>query len=157
MWKILYRKKKISSAFTISRFRPAPGGVSIGHFRITAGTLGCLVKKNDKLFILSNNHVLANSNEADIGDAILQPAPDDGGQNPQDKIGELSEYIPIQFDEGISLCPFARSLVGVLSGLAAMTGSKTRLKTILKRQAEDNLVDCAIAEPLNHTVQIRSI
>ena len=28
------------------RFRPAPGGVSIGHRDITAGTLGCLVKRN---------------------------------------------------------------------------------------------------------------
>src|SRR5512139_4325764 len=27
------------------RFRPAPGGVSIGHRDITAGTLGCLVRK----------------------------------------------------------------------------------------------------------------
>jgi len=31
------------------RFRPAPGGVSIGHVNITAGTLGCLVKKNNKI------------------------------------------------------------------------------------------------------------
>src|SRR2546425_3717439 len=27
------------------RYRPAPGGVSVGHFRITAGTLGCLVRR----------------------------------------------------------------------------------------------------------------
>lgn len=26
-------------------FRPAPGGVSIGHINITAGTLGCVVQK----------------------------------------------------------------------------------------------------------------
>src|SRR5207237_8904696 len=41
------------------RFRPAPGGVSVGHFRITAGTIGCLVKQRTKLHILSNNLVLA--------------------------------------------------------------------------------------------------
>ena len=48
------------------RYRPAPGGVSLGHYQITAGTLGCLVKdkKSGKVFILSNNHVLANSNQA---------------------------------------------------------------------------------------------
>ena len=59
------------------RIRPAPGGVSIGHRDITAGTLGCLVAKNGQTFILSNNHVLANSNEADPGDPILQPGPYD--------------------------------------------------------------------------------
>jgi hypothetical protein len=64
------------------RFRPAPGGVSIGHYLITAGTLGCLVKKGGKLYILSNNHVLANSNDASIRDAILQPGPYDGGAMP---------------------------------------------------------------------------
>ncbi len=57
------------------RMRPAPPGVSIGHYKVTAGTLGCLVK--DKLtgqtLILSNNHVLANSNAARKGDAIIQP------------------------------------------------------------------------------------
>ncbi len=40
-------------------WRPAPGGVSIGHIDISAGTLGCLVTKDGELFILSNNHVLA--------------------------------------------------------------------------------------------------
>src|SRR3989338_1369451 len=49
--------------------RPARGGASIGHFKITAGTLGCLVKdkKTGKTLILSNNHVLANSNQAKKG------------------------------------------------------------------------------------------
>ena len=41
------------------KFRPAPGGVSIGHYQISAGTLGCIVRDRttgDRL-ILSNNHV----------------------------------------------------------------------------------------------------
>src|SRR6478672_1247675 len=54
------------------RYRPAPGGVSVGHFHITAGTIGCLVRKTDALCILSNNHVLANVNAGRIGDPILQ-------------------------------------------------------------------------------------
>jgi hypothetical protein len=29
------------------RYRPAPGGVSVGHFKITAGTIGCLVRKGN--------------------------------------------------------------------------------------------------------------
>ena len=42
------------------RWRPAPGGVSIGHYAITAGTLGCYVKDatTGETLILSNNLVL---------------------------------------------------------------------------------------------------
>ena len=58
------------------RIRPAPGGVSVGHYRITAGTLGCLAigrnaPRNNRLLALSNNHVLANSNNAVFGDSII--------------------------------------------------------------------------------------
>ena len=66
-----------------ARHRPAPGGVSIGHIDITAGTLGCLVKRDGTTFILSNNHVLANSNDAQVGDPILQPGPLDGESLPE--------------------------------------------------------------------------
>ncbi len=130
------------------RFRPAPGGVSIGHVNITAGTFGCLVKKNGKLFILSNNHVLANSNDASIGDAILQPGPHDGGQNPADHIAKLSDFAPIDFEGGGSTCAIGGAAAAILNGLSALTGSKTRLQST-RAQAADNLVDCAIAEPLN--------
>lgn len=89
------------------QFRPAPGGVSIGHVNITAGTLGCLVQKGGDVFILSNNHVLANRNEASLEDSILQPGPIDGGMKSEDEIAKLSEFVPIVFenerdDSGIS-------------------------------------------------------
>jgi hypothetical protein len=51
---------------------------------------------------LSNNHVLANSNAASIGDAILQPGPVDGGANPADRIATLSRFVPINFAAGAS-------------------------------------------------------
>lgn len=38
------------------------------------GTLGALVQRNGTYYILSNNHVLARSDSASIGDSILQPA-----------------------------------------------------------------------------------
>jgi hypothetical protein len=85
-----------------SRWRPAPGGVSIGHYKITAGTLCAVVydKSSGKRLILSNNHVLANStngkdHRARIGDAILQPGPIDGGTVEQDTIGKLYRFIPL--------------------------------------------------------------
>jgi len=63
------------------RIRPTPGGVSIGHYQITAGTLGCPVydEASGARLILSNNHVLANRNDGRIGDPILQPGRADGG------------------------------------------------------------------------------
>jgi hypothetical protein len=116
------------------RWRPAPGGVSIGHVDITAGTLGCLVEKNDEIFILSNNHVLANSNDATIGDAILQPGPYDGGGS-TDQIAVLHDFIPIQF-EGVDLppdCDVASEVVKFLNFCARLLGSKVRVKAFRRR------------------------
>jgi len=96
---------KIIAQANTGRFRPAPGGVSLGHYQITAGTLGCLVKdkKSGKVLILSNNHVLANSNKAEKGDPILQPGPYDGGKKPKDLIGYLENWIEINFKKEANL------------------------------------------------------
>ena len=49
--------------------RPCPPGFSIGHPDVTAGTLGAWVHRgrSDAYFILSNNHILASSNDAEMG------------------------------------------------------------------------------------------
>ena len=77
-----------------ARERPAPSGISIGHPNVTAGTLGCLVKdlSDSSLCILSNNHVLADSNAASIGDNIIQPGSADGGVVPGDVIAKLKRF-----------------------------------------------------------------
>ncbi|MBW2487826.1 MAG: hypothetical protein JRE88_06935 [Deltaproteobacteria bacterium] len=130
------------------RFRPAPGGVSIGHVGITAGTLGCWVIKNGQKVILSNNHVLANSNAAEIGDAILQPGPFDGGRFPQDHIANLTQFVPISFQGEPSECQFANAVISVFNLGCRVISSNTRYQ-VTKAQAKDNLVDAAIATPLN--------
>lgn len=82
------------------RYRPIiPSGISIGHYKVTAGTLGTVVKDRStgELFLLSNNHVLANSNDALVGDAILQPAAMDGGQNPADVVARLERYVRLLY------------------------------------------------------------
>ena len=83
-----------------TRLRPAPGGVSCGHAKSTAGTLGCLVKgpRGKGLYALSNNHVMALCNEAEEGDPILQPGPLDGG-TPKDRLGELARFLPLELGE----------------------------------------------------------
>jgi PKD repeat protein len=83
---------------TTSRERPAPVGYSVGHKDITAGTIGArVINASGNTFILSNNHVLANSNDGSIGDPILQPGPFDGGSDPGDRIGTLADYEAIDF------------------------------------------------------------
>ncbi|MBS0293289.1 MAG: hypothetical protein JSS01_12340 [Proteobacteria bacterium] len=89
------------------RLRPAPGGISCGHFAITAGTLGCLVRgrsapRINRLMVLSNNHVLANTNAGPLSAAILQPGPFDGGKDPADRIAILERFVPINFAAGSS-------------------------------------------------------
>ncbi|MQY54883.1 MAG: hypothetical protein GH149_06350 [Methanosarcinales archaeon] len=78
-------------------YRPAFPGCSIGHYRITAGTFGCMVqdKRTHAFKILSNNHVLANTNAARIGDPILQPGRYDGGIYPRDMIAKLEKFVPL--------------------------------------------------------------
>jgi hypothetical protein len=104
------------------RLRPAKGGFSVGHYQITAGTIAtCVydvlpggttgspplhgVGTPPQFYILSNNHVLANTNAAQIGDPILQPGPYDGGTDPADRIATLSRWVPITLEP-----PTSRSL-----------------------------------------------
>jgi hypothetical protein len=49
---------------------------------------------------LSNNHVLANSNSAAFGDAIIQPGRADGGVSPRDRIAILERFVTINFSGG---------------------------------------------------------
>lgn len=133
------------------RFRPAPGGSSIAHASVTAGTLGTLVRKDGRLLILSNNHVLAASNAGSPGDAILQPGPYDGGIDPADRIAILEAFVPVRMAEDPSSCPLARGAADALSALARLVGSDARLRAVSAAVAE-NLVDCALAAPLDEAL-----
>jgi hypothetical protein len=129
------------------KWRPAPGGVSCGHVDITAGTLGCLVRRGEQIYILSNNHVLANSNQAQPGDPILQPGPHDGG-TAEDQIATLEEFVPINFGIDVPTCPIASGTASVLNWVAGLLGSQHRLQAF-QENPETNLVDAAIARPLS--------
>jgi len=124
------------------RIRPAPGGVSIGHIQITAGTLGVLARRNGRPVILSNNHVLANQNAGRVGDPILQPGPADGGRL-QDTIARLADFVPIQFKDK-EPGPVARFLARLFAPLLRAAG--WGLKRLPSGQS--NLVDAAVAEPI---------
>jgi len=83
------------------RMRPAQPGCSIG-FRIPGdqfvmtGTFGALVKTSRQVFILSNNHVLADENRMAIGAPIYQPALMDRGRIADDQVARLSRFIKLK-------------------------------------------------------------
>jgi hypothetical protein len=133
------------------RWRPAPGGVSIGHYQITAGTLGVVVRDRGTgtRLILSNNHVLANSNDASEGDPILQPGPADGGIVGRDTIANLLRFEPIRYTSEPGTCSLASFYAAVGNFLAGLFGSKHRLDTIRQDPSAINYVDCALARPVN--------
>jgi hypothetical protein len=116
------------------KMRPARPGISIGHHQITAGTFGCLVQRDGQVYILSNNHVLANSNNAQVGDAILQPGPHDGGTM-ADQIGTLEQFVPVGFSGSAGCLPSLLRIFGVAKPMVNEPGNNT--------------VDCAIARPLS--------
>ncbi|WP_255169788.1 S1 family peptidase [Natrononativus amylolyticus] len=108
------------------RHRPVPAGVSEINAISTAGTGGPYPARvtadatdeasgavwsdavgADDLVRLSNNHVYARSNEADLGEPILQPSPQDGGES-DDEVGALVGYVPI--DDGVRVDVAARSV-----------------------------------------------
>ena len=76
------------------RTRPLRPGLSVAHAGVGAGTLGGFVRTASGLAILSNNHVLATSNSASVGDAVLQPGPADGGL-PADRVATLCGFPPM--------------------------------------------------------------
>jgi hypothetical protein len=129
------------------RWRPVvPPGVSIGHYKITAGTFGCLVRRGEELFILSNNHVLANVNDCEEWDPILQPGPSDGGTT-DDRIARLAQWVPIEFESEPSECNVANFAATLLNYFAEALGSRHQLKPV-KKDGGLNRVDAALAKPL---------
>jgi hypothetical protein len=154
------------------RFRPTiPCGVSIGHYKITAGTLGAIVLDNQtgEKLILSNNHVLANSNDALVGDPILQPGPIDGGQNPGDMVARLERFIQIRYTDEPDTppptptpgptppptptpggCDVLSAVIAVINGVASLVGSQKRVVSSSAVTTARQSVTGAVAQtPIN--------
>jgi len=63
-----------------------------------SGTLGSLLQRNGTYYILSNNHVLARSDTASIGDAIIQPGLIDANCSTAGTttVGDLSQFVNLE-------------------------------------------------------------
>lgn len=80
--------------------RPLTAGISSGHYTITAGTIGYFCRSTklgdniDNIYALSNNHVFADVNKGQPGDALLQPGAADGGVS-SDRFADLTRFVTI--------------------------------------------------------------
>jgi|SRR6185436_14830409 len=75
------------------KLRPVQSGFSVGHKDITAGTVGAIVAKGGKRFILSNSHVLANAGLGKLKDTVFYPGPTDGGSAASHLVGTLAKFV----------------------------------------------------------------
>jgi hypothetical protein len=105
------------------------------------------VLNNNKLCLLSNNHVIANENDANIGDAIIQPGNAEPAPAPDQLIGRLENFIPIQatgnlVDAAVAWSSFSRvsprhvtyslnpTPVGATIGLTVLKNGRTTQSTV---------------------------
>ncbi len=137
-----------------SNKRPAQPGMSIGHYKISAGTFGAVVldRKTRSKLILSNNHVLANSsdssdNRARIGDAILQPGTYDGGIASKDVIGRLERFVPMIRTAATSQCKVALLVQNFFNILLRLAKPDYQMVFFHTPANAGNLADCAVAKP----------
>jgi hypothetical protein len=76
-----------------ARWRPIPGGVSISTNIGGTGTYSVRVfdKSTGEILMLSNRHVFV----GDLGTPVIQPGSVDGGKYPDDVVGYVHRYVPV--------------------------------------------------------------
>jgi hypothetical protein len=91
-----------------------------------SGTLGALVEDTaGRKYLLSNNHVLARSDRASVGDAIIQPGLIDNSCTPNGEgsgtnlVGSLTAWLPLS----LSTTNADAAIAQVNSGVVSSTGS----------------------------------
>ena len=123
-----------------SKQRPLLIGSSTGFLAsgfIMAGTLGCFVRSGSStaLYMLSNNHVLADENRYPKGGSIVQPGALDGGSPTADRVAKLTRFV--RLDPGQTNfvdCAIAKlnstvqADVHKLKGIGTLTGQRSDLQ-----------------------------
>lgn len=114
-----------------ARVRPLHPGLSVAHADVTAGTIGAFVlpagvEEEPVHQILSNNHVLAASDQGALGDVVLQPGPADGGRAENDRVGALTRVVPLD-REGPNLVDAATA--GIDDGVDVSLGHPAGILT----------------------------
>lgn len=141
------------------RQRPVPGGVSgspsldAAGYRF-AGTLGVMLggrphpeprgrtsRDSGPLYVLSNNHVLADENRITIDAPVVQPATLDGGRD-RDRVARLTDFVPLKFgnkrnwmDAAIATFDGGVGVSRTILGIGPLTGSGSPSLNLLVRKA----------------------
>lgn len=139
----------------VSFKRPAQPGMSLGHYKISAGTFGAVVKdkSSGEFLLLSNNHVLANITNgsdarASIGDPVIQPGIFDGGKLEDGTIAHLAKFVPLHSEMAFPRCRIAQNFEVLLNKCIHIFRQQYQVR-ILRESEKLNLVDCAVARPVN--------
>lgn len=153
--------------------RPIPLGVSGGNVNdrtsqfCCGGTLGALVSFEGQLFILSNNHVLARSNLAALGEAISQPGLIDEDPtcqvNTNDFVANLSAFQPFSFTSqnimdvaGALVLPGAVDPSGSILGIGQPSSQTVapRIRMRVKKSGRTTGVTHGVINAINVTVNV---
>lgn len=95
------------------------------------GTLGSLLTRGGTQYILSNNHVLAKSDTAALGDPIVQPGLIDAGLTPDTKcdataattVANLSEFVNLEAESSASSSNIDAAIAQVVPGQVDPAGN----------------------------------
>ncbi len=93
-----------------------------------SGTLGALVSRGGKQFILSNNHVLADTDAGKVGDVITQPGLVDNNCDPGAGVATLTQWTTLKNPGGTAVADAA--LAQVTSGAVDPAGAILQLGSV---------------------------
>jgi len=139
-----------SSVDKTKKFRPVKLGVSVGHWGITAGTLGMLYEYNGEILAGSNAHVLTPDGslhpEQILEKRICQPGPYHDSNRESNVVGQYYWHERIIPTGESSTCPISNAIIKGLNWIARIVGSRTRFK--LETLDIFNHQDFAVYKPL---------
>jgi hypothetical protein len=101
-----------------------------------SGTLGALVARNGGDFILSNNHVLARNDQAQVGESIVQPGLVDTVCVPANSVATFTQAVPLHTTNGAPAVADA-ALAQVVAGQVDPSGAILQL----------GVLNCGLAQP----------
>jgi hypothetical protein len=163
--KVLEPGPLITPAELDRRWRPAIGGVNVAHYRFATGTLTSGVRDviyPQQTYLLSCSHVLALAGLAFLGDPILQPAVGLGGSYPNDTIGFLNRFVPLDpspygnnlVDGAIAWTNPVSVSVGAVADVGAIAGVRAAASLELNEQVQS--VGCVTGLLTGYVISINA-
>lgn len=141
-------QSRFSALTLIDKEGPVKPGYSVSHPNVSAGTLSFFAEINNQIVIVSvndlmvsNAHILSDTNKGKIGDPIYYPGTADGGTE-ENTVAHLAATIPIEMIDD-NECPIANLYVNGFNFLAKLLGRKSRIPRPVREVF--NRVDCACA------------